>query len=71
MGHFSFKWYKTVLLGCLLLFGIYSCKDDYTSIVPYVPVNMSINPTNFIEFCTNNTFAHWPVWFLGRSVFCV
>lgn len=49
MGHFSLNWYKSVLLGSVLLFGIYSCKDDYTSIVPYVPVNMSINPTNFIE----------------------
>lgn len=27
-----------------------SCKDDYTSIVPYVHVDMNINPTNFIEF---------------------
>lgn len=26
-----------------------SCKDDYTSVVPYVHVEMNINPTNFIE----------------------
>ena len=49
MGHFSVKAYKTVLLGCLFFFGIFGCKDDYTSIIPYVPVNMSINPTNIIE----------------------
>lgn len=49
MGHFFMKSLKSLLLSCLFLIGVFSCKDDYTSIVPYVPVNMSINPTNFIE----------------------
>jgi len=42
--------YKTVLIFIFLLIGTNACKDDYTSTVPYVPVSMNINPTNFIEF---------------------
>lgn len=41
---------KSLLGSLLLLPGINGCKDDYTSVVPYVYINFSINPTNFIEF---------------------
>jgi len=41
---------KSLLVSILLLPGINGCKDDYTSIIPYVYINFSINPTNFIEF---------------------
>lgn len=50
MSHFSDKVYKSVLLFCFLIIGTFGCKDDYVSVIPYVPVSMSINPTNFIEF---------------------
>lgn len=49
MKQFSAKIYKTVLLALLLSIGINGCKDDYVSVVPYVYVNFSINPTNIIE----------------------
>ncbi|HET6559598.1 MAG TPA: hypothetical protein VFG54_19900 [Prolixibacteraceae bacterium] len=35
--------------GFFILTGISSCKDDYESTVPYVPVNFTLNPTNIIE----------------------
>ncbi len=44
------KVYKTVLICCFVLLGINGCKDDYTSVIPYVYINLDINPTNFIEF---------------------
>ncbi|MBA4408611.1 MAG: hypothetical protein Q8S54_05700 [Bacteroidota bacterium] len=50
MNQLSMKVYKSVLLCFALLIGINSCKDDYISVIPYVYVDMNINPTNFIEF---------------------
>jgi Rieske Fe-S protein len=50
MNLFLRKLIKTVLLCFFLLAGINGCKDDYTSVVPYVRVDMNINPTNYIEF---------------------
>jgi len=50
MNLFLRKLIKTVLLCFFLLTGINGCKDDYTSVVPYVRVDMNINPTNYIEF---------------------
>lgn len=50
MFHLSRKSYTTTLFLLFLLIGTNACKDDYNSIVPYVTVNMNINPTNFIEF---------------------
>lgn len=50
MFHLSRKSHTTALVLFFLLTGTNACKDDYNSIVPYVTVNMNINPTNFIEF---------------------
>jgi len=50
MVQFSSKVFKTVFVGLLLLIGSNACKDDYTSVVPYVYVDMPINPTSYIEF---------------------
>ncbi|MFY9152007.1 MAG: hypothetical protein WAO52_08335 [Prolixibacteraceae bacterium] len=50
MNHFSGKVIKTVLILTVLILGFNGCKDDYTSVIPAVYVNMDINPTNFIEF---------------------
>ncbi len=50
MNQFPKNKAKTVLLFFFLLTGISGCKDDYTSVIPYVRVNMDINPANYIEF---------------------
>jgi len=60
MNQLSGKVYKTVLLGLFLLTGIYSCKDNYVSIVPYVYVNMDINPTSYIEFNVPGGSVYFP-----------
>lgn len=49
MNQLSGKVYKTVLLVFFLLIGLNGCKKDYVSIVPYVYVNFSFNPTSYIE----------------------
>jgi nitrite reductase/ring-hydroxylating ferredoxin subunit len=49
MAHFTRTILKTLFICFFLLPGINGCKDDYTSVVPYVYVNTSINPTNIIE----------------------
>jgi len=49
MFHLSRKIYSSLLVIFFLLAGTNACKDDYTSVIPYVYVNMNINPTNFIE----------------------
>lgn len=40
---------KTILFFCFFFTGMNACKDDYNSVVPYVIVDMNINPTNYIE----------------------
>jgi len=50
MFHLSRKIYSPILVIFFLLAGTNACKDDYNSVIPYVYVNMNINPTNFIEF---------------------
>lgn len=50
MNPHSAKIYKTLLICFMIFAGSNSCKDDYTSVIPSVPVNFDINPTNFIEF---------------------
>ncbi len=50
MSRFSRNVYQAILISFFLWTGINGCKDDYMSVIPYVPVNMNINPTNFIEF---------------------
>jgi Rieske Fe-S protein len=49
MFHLSRKIYSSLMVIFFLLASTNACKDDYTSVVPYVYVNMNINPTNFIE----------------------
>jgi Rieske Fe-S protein len=49
MFHLSRKIYSSFLVIFFLLAGSNACKDDYTSVIPYVYVSMNINPTNFIE----------------------
>lgn len=60
MNQFFGKVYKSVLLFTVLLFGTHACKDEYTSIIPYVYVNMNINPTNYIEFNIPGGSAYFP-----------
>jgi len=60
MVHFFRKAYKTVLLCFFCLIGNNSCKDEYTSVVPYVYVNMDINPTNYIELNIPGGAAYFP-----------
>lgn len=50
MFHLSRKIYSSILVVFFILAGSNACKDDYNSVIPYVYVNMNINPTNFIEF---------------------
>lgn len=50
MTQFSRKVIKTLLFCFFLLPATNGCKDDYTSVIPYVYVDLNINPTNFIEF---------------------
>jgi Rieske Fe-S protein len=40
---------KTVLICFFILSGMNGCKDDYTSVVPYVPVYLDINIANKTE----------------------
>lgn len=49
MIHNFGKGIKTVLICLFFLSGINGCKDDYNSVVPYVHVEMNINPSNIIE----------------------
>ena len=41
--------FKSVFIGISLLLGTNSCDEEYDSVIPYVPVNMNINPTSYIE----------------------
>lgn len=49
MIQLSGKFIKPVLFCFFILTGINGCKDDYTSIIPYVYVDMNFNPTSNIE----------------------
>lgn len=60
MNQFPGKVYKSVLLFIFLLFGTNACKDEYTSIIPYVYVNMNLNPTNHIEFNIPGGSVYFP-----------
>lgn len=51
---------KSLLGSLLLLPGINGCKDDYTSVIPYTPINISINPNNIIDLNTPNGFCYFP-----------
>jgi Rieske Fe-S protein len=45
-----FRDFLKVLLICFFLtIGMNGCKDDYSSVIPYARVDLSINPTNYIE----------------------
>lgn len=60
MVQLSRKVYQSVLFCFFILVGINSCKKDYTSVVPYVIVNMDINPTNYIEFNIPGGSVYFP-----------
>ncbi|MFA5327335.1 MAG: hypothetical protein WC384_06055 [Prolixibacteraceae bacterium] len=60
MARFSRKIYKAVLVGLFILAGTNACKDDYTSIVPYMYVNFDFNPTNYIEFKVPGGAVYFP-----------
>lgn len=49
MNQLSGKVFKTVLLLAFLLIGSNGCKKDYVSVIPYVFVNMDLNPVTYIE----------------------
>jgi hypothetical protein len=40
---------QMLLVLVLILTGSNSCKDDYSSTIPYVYVNFTVNPKNIIE----------------------
>jgi nitrite reductase/ring-hydroxylating ferredoxin subunit len=49
MVQFSRNLIRAFLVIILVSFGINGCKDDYTSVIPYVYVNYTLNPSNIIE----------------------
>lgn len=49
MVQFSRNVVKAFLVLIFLFVGTTGCEDEYTSSVPYVPVNFTVNPTNIIE----------------------
>jgi nitrite reductase/ring-hydroxylating ferredoxin subunit len=49
MVQFSRNLIKAFFVFILVSIGINGCKDDYTSVIPYVYVNLTINPSNIIE----------------------
>ncbi len=46
MARLSRKVFTAILIT---LIGTNGCKDDYTSVIPYVYVNFAVNPTSYIE----------------------
>lgn len=49
MVHLFRKITKAILVAILIIAMDTGCKDDYTSAIPYVYVNMPVVPTNIIE----------------------
>jgi nitrite reductase/ring-hydroxylating ferredoxin subunit len=49
MVQFSRNAIKAILMFFFLFLGTNGCKKDYTSTIPYVYVDLSINPSNIIE----------------------
>jgi Rieske Fe-S protein len=49
---------QSVLFFMLLLPVMNGCNDDYVSVVPYVPVDVNINPVNLIELNTPGGSAY-------------
>jgi len=49
MVQYSRNVFQSILVFMLVSIGINGCKDDYTSVIPYVYVDFSINPTTHIE----------------------
>lgn len=60
MNQLSGKVFKTVLFLAFLLIGTNGCKKDYVSIIPYVYVNMDINPVTYIEFNIPGGSVYFP-----------
>ena len=59
MVQFSGKGIKTVLICFFILTGNSACKDDYTSVVPYVIVNENFSITNYIELKIPGGFVYF------------
>ena len=49
MVQFSRNVFKAIFVFIFISVGINGCKDDYTSVIPYVYVDFSINPNTRIE----------------------
>jgi nitrite reductase/ring-hydroxylating ferredoxin subunit len=49
MVQFSRNNIQTFFFFIFFSIGIYGCKDDYSSVIPYVYVEFSINPSSIIE----------------------
>ena len=60
MVQFSGKITKAISVAILIFAMATGCKDDYTSVIPYVYVNMPVNPTNFIEFNIPGGSVYFP-----------
>jgi Rieske Fe-S protein len=60
MSRFPCKIYCSILIAVIILATTNSCKDDYNSVVPYAYVDMSVNPTNYIEFNIPGGSVYFP-----------
>ena len=49
MVQYSRNVIKAIFVCIFIFFGTNGCQKDYTSSIPYVYVDFSINPTNYIE----------------------
>jgi Rieske Fe-S protein len=62
---FSRNFMRVIFMVFFLSFGINGCKDDYTSVVPYIYVNFDINPTIHIELNIPGGSLYVPGWGFG------
>jgi len=60
MFHLFRKIYSPILIIFFLLAGTNACKDDYTSVIPYVYVNMPFPIANFIELNIPGGSVYFP-----------
>lgn len=62
------KIYAPILIILFILMGTNACKDEYNSVIPYVPVRMDINPTNFIELNIPGGSYYFPNYGYGGVI---
>lgn len=60
MSQLSGNVFKTVLFLAFLLIGSNGCKKDYVSIIPYMTVNIDINPATYIELNVPGGAVYFP-----------